>query len=140
MCIHQLASHRPVPSLTLEDQTPGAWVTLHNDKSNGNWESKMFKRVSSNVERARGDPSPSALGADSEWKFKFCTELGLVRNLQDSQPVRHTIQFIRDQLWFFRNIPFCHPALGSSIRAALRVAYPIGGRKVTFNQSPVSDP
>lgn len=97
MCIHQLASHRPVPGLTLEDQTPGAWVTLHNDKGNGNWESKMFKRVSSNVEGARGDPSPNALGADSEWKFKFCTELCLVRNLQDSQPVRHTIQFRQEQ-------------------------------------------
>lgn len=113
MCIHQLASHRPVPSLTLEDQTPGAWVTLHNDKSNGNWESKMFKRVSSNVERARGDPSPSALGADSEWKFKFCTELGLVRNLQDSQPVRHTIQFIREQsAVVFQEHPVLPPSPG----------------------------
>lgn len=37
-------------------------VTLHNDESNWSWKSKMFRKVSSKVERATDDPSPNALG------------------------------------------------------------------------------
>lgn len=62
MCIHQLASHRPVLSLILEDQTPVAWVTLHNDKSNEDWKSKMFRKSLLKWRELERTPAPTPLG------------------------------------------------------------------------------
>lgn len=49
-------------SLILEDQTPVAWVTLHNDTSNEDWESKMFRKSLLKWRELERTPAPTPLG------------------------------------------------------------------------------
>lgn len=89
-------------------------------------------------------PAPNALGADNERKFrrakygetfKFCTELGLVRNLQEQQvsQTHDLVQTGKISCGFFRNISFTYPALGNPTERAPVVVYPIKRAQVTFN-------
>ena len=85
----------------------------------------MFRKSLLKWRELERTPAPNALGADNERKFrrakcgetfKFCTELGLVRNLQEQQvsQTHNSVQMRKISCGFFRNITFNYPALRNS--------------------------